>query len=145
MPDIKILSWIAIAVVFAATSFNCVAADSQAIVPKPDQKINLVTLGDSHTENKVYPNEVFRILSADGKALEQYRCYGFGGRTAAQLIEMVKQKQIDLTTDSKALNILCLMIGTNGYNIPDLKSLVDVLKSHGWHVVVMTAPPKLSG
>jgi lysophospholipase L1-like esterase len=125
-----------------AFTFGAIAAEPQSLTPKDDQKINLVCLGDSHTENKIYPNEAFKLLTAAGKALPQHRCYGFGGRTAAQVTAIVNEKQIDLTTDPKALNILCLMIGTNGYNIPDLKTLVEKLKALGWHVVVLTAPPR---
>ena len=38
---------------------------------------------------------------------------------------MLKENKLDLTTDPKAINVVCLMIGTNGYNVPDLKALVD--------------------
>ncbi|HYG77385.1 MAG TPA: SGNH/GDSL hydrolase family protein [Planctomycetota bacterium] len=133
---------LAVLVLAAAGMFNSSAGETQTIIPGKDQKINLLTLGDSHTENKVYTNEAFRILTAAGRATATHRCYGFGGRTAAQLLAMVKEKQLDLSTDPKSLNILCLMVGTNGYDVAQQKELCSTLVAAGWRVVVLTCPPR---
>lgn len=121
---------------------TCAGADTQTMVPGSDAKINLVCLGDSHTENGTYAKTLFQALEKANKATEKYRCLGFGGRTAGDLIAMIKAGKIDLSLDPKAINVLCLMIGTNGYNIPDLKTLVELIQARGWRLVVMTVPPR---
>jgi lysophospholipase L1-like esterase len=114
----------------------------QDLEPGKDSKLNLVCLGDSHTENGVYAKVLHDVLLKAGKATEMSRTYGFGGRSAADLVALVKGDKIDLSPDPKALNVLCLMVGTNGYKVPDLKMLVELIRGKGWTVVVLTAPPR---
>lgn len=114
----------------------------QDLQPGKNAKVHLVCLGDSHTENGIYPKTLHEALQKAGKATAQARTFGFGGRTAADLSALLKDNKIDLSTDPKAVNVVCLMVGTNGYNIPDLKTLVEAIRGKGWHVVVLTVPPR---
>lgn len=117
------------------------AADLPVLLPAPDDQINLVCLGDSHTENGVYAKTLYESLVKANRAAEKLHCYGFGGRTAADLTALIKGEKIDLTLHKKAVNVLCLMVGTNGFNVPDLKALVEMIGKRGWRVVVLTTPP----
>jgi hypothetical protein len=140
MTTVRIL--VCVLAAYAVLANYCGAGETSALTVGKDQKINFVALGDSHTENQIYAKEVFRILKDAGKSTDAHRCFGFGGRTAAQLMAIVNEKKIDLATDPKALNVLCVMAGTNGYNVPDLKALVETLVGLGWRVVVLTVPPR---
>lgn len=110
--------------------------------PGKDAKVHLACLGDSHTENGVYAKTLHEALLKAGKSTDKCRVQGFGGRTASDLIALVKDGKIDLSTDPKAVNVLCLMVGTNGYNIPDLKTLAELIRTKGWNVLVLTVPPR---
>lgn len=119
-----------------------VKPDANKAVSAPAAKASLVFLGDSHTENGIYAQTAFDFLSKAGAATEKYRCYGWGGKTAGDLIGFIDAGTIDLSTDPKAENIAIIMIGTNGYDIDTLKRLVGIVSKRGFKVLVLTTPPR---
>lgn len=128
--------------IILALAAAAIFVPGQDLQPGKDAKVHLVCLGDSHTENGIYAKTLHEALLKARKATEKSRTFGFGGRTAADLIALIKDDKIDLSTDPKAVNLLCLMVGTNGYNIADLKTLVELIRTKGWHVAVLTVPPR---